>query len=99
MPMSDEKLQRKWTGVLAIAVTGAAALVWSWQGGTGMGARQAWGQAQPADEQDDQAAEDAPSKADGDKPPEKKDPADLRNSIGNLDLVRGFQQVARPVKK
>ena len=36
---------------------------------------------------------DNPKPADAspdDKPPDKSDPNDIRNSIGNLDLVRGF---------
>jgi predicted Zn-dependent protease len=32
-----------------------------------------------------------------DQPPEKKDPTDIRNAIGNLDMVRGFRNLAQPV--
>ncbi|HEY4330255.1 MAG TPA: tetratricopeptide repeat protein [Phycisphaerae bacterium] len=32
------------------------------------------------------------------KPPEKVDPTDIRNSIGNLDLIRGFRNMATPPK-
>ena len=32
---AGDEVRRKWAHVLAVAVTGAAGLVWSWQGGTG----------------------------------------------------------------
>ncbi len=31
-----------------------------------------------------------------DRPPEKKDPTDIRNAIGNLDMVRGFRNLTQP---
>ncbi|HVT82971.1 MAG TPA: tetratricopeptide repeat protein [Phycisphaerae bacterium] len=31
-----------------------------------------------------------------DQPPEKKDPTDIRNAIGNLDMVRGFRNLTKP---
>jgi tetratricopeptide (TPR) repeat protein len=45
------------------------------------------------------AGEAGDAGGDGEKKPEQKDPSDVRNAIGNLSLVRGFERLARPVKK
>jgi tetratricopeptide (TPR) repeat protein len=42
--------------------------------------------------------EDAVPPAEG-KKPEEKDPSDVRNAIGDMSLVRGFQRLTKPVKK
>ncbi len=35
----------------------------------------------------------------GDQPPEKRDPADIRNALGNLNLIRGINRVAAGPKQ
>ncbi len=66
-----------------------------------------------AQEQPGAAADDAGGGADGgnkagegkegdatdEKKPEQKDPSDVRNAIGNMSMVRGFEKLSKPVKK
>jgi len=56
----------------------------------------ATGPAPTAADDDDTPPDEEQPKPDPDKKPPPLDPSDIRNSIGNLNTVRGFNQLAKP---
>src|ERR1700742_4711606 len=81
-------------GLLMAAVAGSLWMAVPWQlVVTGRG------QEQPRTADDATDEKPAEGEATDEKKPEQKDPSDVRNAIGNMSMVRGFEKLSKPVKK
>jgi predicted Zn-dependent protease len=97
--MDHDRMRWAVAGILTLAVGGVPAL---WNTTTARGAPGAGPPALRAEEGGGSgpgAAEGEPGEGTGEEKKETKDPSDLRNAIGNMSLVRGFERLSKPVKK